>query len=370
MMCKKPSRRWVALKSAYLLPLSALAVVAFARPQTMSEIERQVVETAPVIADAIKTVTQHLPSLSGEGQEMASSSSDVTDMDAPSLSLSPTDSGTSSSELPDSNLVAADLRDSGVSALGGSPVKSAVELLDSTMQAVGARKIADGIYVGHFQPSLDSDTVRIADVTIRDRQSQPTGEYRFIQNATAPDAYNITLNAETRKDRKGYYIRYLQPVSSTLRNYDRAAVDPNLLSTDSVLTKRGDLPNFYPVAIERNKEQTRVYMYIWKGSDDLVSLSNDSEHNMFKYWQVHICDNVTKDKYMIRSTDDAYLKFVEKHIEDNDTAYIFQVCLVFPPLGKKVDEVYMGVVADNDFRSMTNTFSINGLPRKGRIITN
>ena len=42
MMYRKPSRRWVALKAAYLLPLSVLAVVAFARPQAISEIEVKV----------------------------------------------------------------------------------------------------------------------------------------------------------------------------------------------------------------------------------------------------------------------------------------------------------------------------------------
>jgi len=51
MMYRKPSRRWVALKAAYLLPLSALAVVAFARPQTLSEIEEKVeTEVAKAVA--------------------------------------------------------------------------------------------------------------------------------------------------------------------------------------------------------------------------------------------------------------------------------------------------------------------------------
>ena len=42
MMYMKPSRRWVALKAAYILPLSALALVALARPQTLGEVEQQV----------------------------------------------------------------------------------------------------------------------------------------------------------------------------------------------------------------------------------------------------------------------------------------------------------------------------------------
>ena len=59
MMYRKPSRRWVALKAAYLLPLSALALMAFARPQAMKEIEKKV--------DAIITHTtpSNLPPMGG-----------------------------------------------------------------------------------------------------------------------------------------------------------------------------------------------------------------------------------------------------------------------------------------------------------------
>jgi hypothetical protein len=53
MMYKKPSRRWVALKAAYLLPLSVIALVAFARPQTISDIEKQVETTETHVTHAI-----------------------------------------------------------------------------------------------------------------------------------------------------------------------------------------------------------------------------------------------------------------------------------------------------------------------------
>ncbi len=85
--------------------------------------------------------------------------------------------------------------------------------------------------------------------------------------------------------------------------------------------------------------------------------------------KIHICDTKTNDKYMLRSLDDSYLKFVEKNIEDKDTTYFYQVCLVFPPLGKKVDEVYMGVVKSSGYQNMTPPFNIKSLPRKGRVIT-
>ena len=54
MMYTKPSRRWVALKAAYLLPLSLIALMAFARPQTLGEIEQKVEKTETEIAQVIE----------------------------------------------------------------------------------------------------------------------------------------------------------------------------------------------------------------------------------------------------------------------------------------------------------------------------
>ena len=134
--------------------------------------------------------------------------------------------------LTDANLVKADLAESGRKIVR--MTKSVTELLDSTMQAVGARKIAEGTYVGHFQPNLNSDTVRIAQAKVLDYQSRLIASQGFAKNTASPYAYNITLSAETRKERTGYYIRFLQPVSSTLRHYDRKRVDPKMLSTVKV----------------------------------------------------------------------------------------------------------------------------------------
>ena len=382
MMYKKPSRRWVALKAAYLLPLAALALVAFARPQTMSEIEKHVEQAAPAVAQTVKaTVKEAVAVMTGTAAADATLPAETVGAEDNEVTMESeeADGGHEAADTTrimgtDSNLVAADLRESGATVPGASSAKSAVELLDSTMQAVGARKIAEGTYVGHFQPSLGSDTVRIAQATILDRQSRQTDGHRFSQHSDRADAYNVTLNAETRKERTGYYIRYLRPVSSKLRNYDRKAVDPKLLSTDSVLTKRGYLPSYYPIAIEQTKQETRVFMYAWSAHDltatQMASLKNDSEQNIFKLWQMHICDKQTNDKYMLRSLDDSYLKFVKKDIERGDTSYVYQVCLVFPPLGKKVDEVFMGVVTNSGYQDFTNSFSIKALPHRGRIITN
>ena len=55
MMYRKPSRRWVALKAAYLLPLCALALMAFATPKLNETVEKIVKEIKVPVA---KTVTE------------------------------------------------------------------------------------------------------------------------------------------------------------------------------------------------------------------------------------------------------------------------------------------------------------------------
>ena len=361
MMYRKPSRRWVALKAAYLLPLSALAVVAFARPQVISEIEEKVEqEVTKAVATAAWTGDAAAPE----------------EPSAPSMLPATVIATDTVPVLPDANLVNADLAESAPSVLVGDPAKTAVELLDSTMLAVGARKIADGTYIGHFQPSLNGDTVRIARASILDRQSRQTDEHLFAQNAADPYAYSIILNAETRKDRTGYYIRYLQPVSSTQRNYDQKQVDPKMLSTDSVLTgrSRSVLSTFTPVSIERNKKETRIYMYTGFIGNPQVDIWRQQDMN--HYAGMAIVDEQTGDKYVCRATDYEYFKYVKDEYvtytvegkNRKDTIHIYQLCLVFPPLGKNVKEAYFGSVKDDGRHS--NSFNVNAIPRKGRVIVN
>lgn len=296
MMYRKPSRRWVALKATYLLPLSALAVVAFARPMGLSEIEEKVeAEVTKYVATATWNNDEPAPAEQKE----------------PSVLPALVETKDTVQVLTDANLVKADLNESGHDVLAVPSAKSATELLDSTMQAVGARKIADGTYIGHFQPALNGDTVRIARATILDRKSQQTGEHLFAKNAADPYAYNITLNAETRKDRTGYYIRYLQPISSTVRNYDKKEIDPKKLSTDSLLTKRSirHIYEYTPAAIERNKKETRIYMYTGFRGEPQIDLWRQQNYN--RYSDYAIVDELTGDKYVCRSTDYDYFKYVK-----------------------------------------------------------
>ena len=369
MMYTKPSRRWVALKATYLLPLTALALVSFARPQTMKDIERQVdkaeteakqaVEKSGVI-EKVTAMAENLGLTSADDvlpvmEQTVLSDSVVTSVN-PIIALE------GQRNLTDANLVKADLAESGRKIVR--MTKSVTELLDSTMQAVGARKIAEGTYVGHFQPNLNSDTVRIAQATVLDCQSRVMGRQGFARNAASPYAYNITLSAETRKERTGYYIRLLQPVSSTLRHYDRKRVDPKMLSTDEVLVKDLYAGEYYPVAMERTKKDTRMYFFIRVPSKiDAASVEEGLSQYVSDF---AIYDVATADKYVLRSMDREYLKLAKK--DSGEGWSLYQFCLVFPPLRKNVDEVCYIHLGDKKRRYMSR-FKLSEIPHKGRVIT-
>lgn len=364
MMYRKPSRRWVALKAAYLLPLSALAVVAFARPQAISEIEEKVEkEVTKAVATVVKSNDEPVAAVREE-PTMQSAIVEVKD----TVLL-----------LPDANLVKADLADQSeeeLQAKGMAVYREVNELTDSVMQAVGARRIAEGTYVGHFQPNLNSDTVRICHVKVLNKQSQVTIASGICTiDSDDPLAYELTLQAGTRKDETGYYIRYLQPANSTVRNYDKKEVDPMMLSTDSVLTKRSNkrLYTLTPTAIERNKKNTRIYMYVGFRGEPQIDIWRQQNINHYSYYA--IVDELTGDKNVCRATDYDYFKYVNDetitYVKDGksikDTVKFYQTCLVFPPIGKNVKQAYLGPVEDDG--RWSNTFDLTKIPRKGRVIT-
>lgn len=366
MMYRKPSRRWVALKAAYLLPLSALALVAFARPQAISEIEEKVEEVAPTIFTGTVDFSGKEPLYTGT----LTTGNDVIQLE--NAHYSREDADTAVVVGADANLIKADLADQSeeeLRAKGMAVYREVNELVDSVMLAVGARKLYEGAYYGHFQPNLNSDTVRICHVKVLDKQSQIAMASGISSvNEYDPYAYNLILQAGTRKDEKGYYIRYLQPVNSTTRNYDKPKNDPKMLSTDSVLTKRSSKHilsySLTPLAIKRSKEDTRIFMYTpFNVSYDVEYLI---KHNDNIYKNMAIVDENTGDKYVCRSVDYSYFKHVKDEIVGKDTIKVYQVCLVFPPIGKQVKEAHLGSVED-DYKF--TTFNLNNVPRKGRVIT-
>ena len=359
MMYRKPSRRWVALKATYLLPLSALAVVAFARPQAISEIEEKVeAEVTKVVATVVQNNDEPV----------------LAEQEEPSVQPIIVETKDTVRVMTDANLVKADLADQSeeeLQAKGIAVYHEVNELTDSVMQAVGARRIAEGTYVGHFQPNLNSDTIRIRLVKVLDKQSQVTMASGISTiDSDDPLAYELTLQQGTRKGETGYYIRYLQPVNSTVRSYDRKQVDPYMLSTDSVLTGRSNknMLHYYftPIAIERSKQETRIFLYIGLSSKSDTKILK--EQNIHMYKNLAIVDDHTGDKYVCRSTDYSYFKRVKDEIVGKDTVAIFQTCLVFPPLGKRVRGAHFANINDED--DGHESFDVTKIPRKGRVITN
>jgi len=353
-MYRKPSRRWVALKATYLLPLSALAVVAFARPRGLSEIEEK------VVAEVTKAMA---PLSSPEGDTTPGRQSN----EAPSGAVWGASKDTVRL-MPDANLVKADLADQSeeeLQAKGMAVYREVNELTDSVMQAVGAKKIAEGTYVGHFQPSLNSDTVRIRHVKVLNTKSEVTmGSGINTIDSNDPSAYDLTLQQGTRKGETGYYIRYMQPANSKLRNYDKKEVDPKMLSTDNVLVKGLNFRTFRPVAIERSKKETRLYFFIpikTKGGDAFVEKLFEES---FSNYAIH--DIKTGDKYLFRSMDKSYFKLAT--IDKTDSMSVYQTCIVFPPLDKKVNEVELAP-KDTNLGQGISSFYLNDIPHKGRVIT-
>ena len=371
MMYRKPSRRWVALKAAYLLPLSALALVAFARPQTMDEIEQKVEKATPTLVQTTKALFTGTVDSSGQEPLLTgtpTTSNDVYQLENAHNSHEAVDTVTVVG--PDANLMKADLKDQTKEELrvtGLAKYREINELVDSVMQAVGARKLYEGTYYGHFQPNLNSDTVRICHVKVLDKQSQiAMASGISCVSGDDPYAYELTLQAGTRKDEKGYYIRYLQPVNSNTRNYDKPKNDPKILSTDKVLTKK-DFLGSGPAAIELTKKETRWFMYLTVNvKDEAYTIETISKDNGFRKWAIH--DVKTGDNYMYRSFDESYLKLVKQEENEDGKYSIYQICLVFPPLGKKVDEIMFKHIEEEP--DHFKTYRLRDIPRKPHIITN
>ena len=148
MMFKKKSTKTTALKVLYLLPLTAFAITVFAKPR-------------PAIDTSLPTTEE---------------------------SLSPT-SANPSAALQDNKVVA---------------------VLDSTMRAVGARKIGEGIYIGAFRPNFTGDTIRVQTVYLANEQAERIAEHTFTESRKK--TYTITLQAEDRKELgRGYHIRWMYP---------------------------------------------------------------------------------------------------------------------------------------------------------------
>ena len=353
MMYKKPSRRWVALKAAYLLPLGALSLVAFARPQALTEIEAKVEEEVIHYTATMKA----LVSTNAATKEVATA--DMA-METQSPSANPDDFGGQGATVMQVDTCRAEDNNHAPVRKFATTQEEAMMRIDSVMQAVGARKIAEGTYIGHFQPSLNNDTVRLAQVDFHYTATQKTVGYAFPQNATDPYAYKMTVFAQN-DEKKGidYHIRYLTPLKATDRHYDLPKYDKTLmLPTSNVFSPS----SVVPAAIEQTRKETRIFMYVPVMGLHATELLKDGELCYFKETAIHDAD--TNDQYMFRSMDDSYFKFAKKEALGSDTFDVYQVCLVFPPLDKRVKRIWIG---SND--GARNVFLLKSIPHRGQVIT-
>ena len=165
MMYRKPSRRWAALKAAYLLPLSILALVAFARPQAMDEIEKQLKKAEVQLVEA----ADHI----GRKGDMAILWQETEDLMSPTIEPPATVSALSTDSVIMFGNAYIVLENANVPD-AVQEERTPVEVLDSTMTAIGARRIGEGIYVGKFKPNYTNDTIRVQRVSLCNSENQPT----------------------------------------------------------------------------------------------------------------------------------------------------------------------------------------------------
>lgn len=318
MMYRKPSRRWVALRAAYLLPLSALALVAFARPQVLGEIEQKVEEAAPLLVRTAKTVKQQLPTLAAESKETVG---DLTTSHHPS---------------PVTNDNSMALEDMTVPTTAVHATHTPAEVLDSTMQAIGARRIGEGIYVGKFKPNYTSDTIRVSQVSLNDTNYVCQASHTFPQNMAA-DCYQVELQVEDRHELgQGYHLRRMTTnalpgkaqaqASSTQHVFVVAPITPAEVKRIS--------PDF---RVERHQDETHVIFY-FNGED--MSGEGEQEVKIMQFanlWD-HLLDADTGDRYMLRgvkgaSTIDTTVTVNFRH------DMVYQLTFIYPPLGKDVKRI-------------------------------
>lgn len=330
MMFKKKSTRLSALKALYVLPLAAFTVVAFAKPEVMDEVEEEVKRT-------LSTTPIH--------REIVPADEPVpeTPKDEPKVAVADT---------AQYEVALEEIREEFSPEL----------LLDSTMTAIGAQKIGDGVYVGRFEPNFSSDTIRVATVWLDDEQSEHTHEYRFRD--AVEGTYNIDLQWEDREHLgRGWHIRWMKPAveaDAQRQQYHRQPVSYHR----PLFMLPGEVPNAEKLPtskgwLERTDSETHFVMPV---PAKIVKLGNFTLHTR------HACllDPDTGDKYMCRgvriySGDGEYLAqdvSLETEVDDDR---LLMATFVFPPLDKKVKRI---ALYDYETSEMSDFYNVDEITRK------
>ena len=343
MMFKKKSTRASMLKALYVLPLAACAIVAFAKPEVVNEMEVVVQqETAALMPKLLTSPSTSLAIEEGEVQN------------------------TNVITLSDS-VVISTLRSDTPSLLEQGIGDEIVHYLDSTMSAVGARKIAEGVYVGSFQPNFSSDTIRVATVWLDNDQSEHVEEYRFCESAVG--TYNIDLQWEDREHLgRGWHIRWMKPAveaDAQRQQYHRntpAALSASLHGMDAQHLRV--TPNDWGW-LEEGKDETIMVLMVPADDLDDSAVELSTEHFC-------LCDEASGDRYVCRGVriyDMDAKPFTGQRIRlerKGNSSEPMSMRLVFPKLDKNVKRVAFGFM-EEDVRYM-QFYSVKDLMMKSHKI--
>lgn len=330
MMFKKKSTRLSALKALYVLPLAAFTVVAFAKPEVMDEVEEEVKRTLP-------TTPIH-------------------------REIVPADEPVSETPKDEPKVAVADTAQYEVALEEIREEFSPELLLDSTMTAIGAQKIGEGVYVGRFEPNFSSDTIRVATVWLDNEQSEHTHVYRFRE--AAEGTYNIDLQWEDREHLgRGWHIRWMKPAveaDAQRQQYHRQPV----AYYRPLFMLPGEVPNAEKLPtskgwLERTDSETHFVLPV---PAKIVKLGNFALNTT----RACLLDPETGDKYMCRgvriySGDGEYLAqdvSFETEVDDN---MLLMATLVFPPLDKKVKRI---ALYDYETSEMSDFYNVDEITRK------
>jgi len=326
MMYKKPSSRWLTLKAVYLLPMAAIAITAFARPTLVDEIGEKLSQVKSETVAAIKT--DNHPATTQQTVADTPKTSENSAMKPQETIVATTDD-----ILIDTVVMQTPSR------------RSTAELLDSTMLAVGAKRLADGLYLGAFQPNINNDTVRVAQVTLTDTEGKVVDMLLFNQYREDPLSYEIELMAETRKDHgDGYHIRTMHPANRSMESKEKYTQKKNpYLRSVNILFRDNAGGSAWP-KFELELMDNETYMTF---PQDVVEYPDTKP--------ICLVDDETGDRYMCRG------RF------GGAQQQAAQITLVFPPLDKRVKRIRYGVITDGKL-DLSETFLVEKYVRKGKII--
>ena len=345
MMYQKRSNRAAMLKVLYLLPLMAFVATAFARPTLMKELQntiREEEERAPLLA---------LPKAETEGAAMASPQTGQRAEDGNAIA---------SNSVNAEGEGQADVSDTLDLSLGVDTCYMTIKpnpeaLLDSTMAAVGARKIGQGVYVGAFRPNYTGDTIRVKHVQI------DGGAHWEIDGRE--DGYTIWLQKEDREELgRGYHIRTMQPAQQAKTPHvNNAPIDPHWRPAE-VTRHEADAQS---MRLERGKDETRLNVYM------TTEMPNPEDGTLdmlgVDFAELALIDPKTGDRYMCRRVENYEDKFVALSIGDK-AGVVVKITGIYPPLPKKVRRVELAINTPNGWERTGTVFDLKKAERPVQVI--